>query len=175
MQNLFPLTLYLRGCLPPDLLEETLRSYEIIFPSIGDMRSRDILNREISLYDLDPAFMGSLQLGVSTRSTGDQMLPPNDLGGLYKRFPFWGKRLHDLWKEADEPSPLSYIGRLSDRKKGSRFTYCCAVVAVSIAIMFGVFATVLGCIQVWISYCSWVDDPTVRGCGAGAKHTHTAQ
>lgn len=165
------LTLVSRGCLPPDLLRETLLSYEILFPSVGDARSRKILDRETAKHDLDSAFLSSLQYATAKRDAADQSRRPRDVKELYQRFPFWGQRLHELWDEAENPTPLTYFDRLSERKKSPRFTYWCAAIGISLAIMFGVLATVLGGIQVWISYCSWLDDPTVRGCSAGAKRS----
>ncbi|KAK3385668.1 hypothetical protein B0H63DRAFT_560226 [Podospora didyma] len=52
-----------------------------------------------------------------------------------------------LSKEADDPTPVTAVERWSEARRNPRFTYWCTVVSVSIAIAFGMAATVLGAIQ----------------------------
>ncbi|KAI1328411.1 hypothetical protein F5Y16DRAFT_398344 [Xylariaceae sp. FL0255] len=114
---------------------------------------------------LDPALLQPLLYPTFEHNSPADALHPVDINGLYKRFPFWAERLHDLWAEANNPTPITYIERLTHRKQSPRFSYWCTVVAIMIGILFGIFATLLGALQVWISYCSWLDDPSVTGCG----------
>jgi len=150
-------------------LHETLATLEIVFPPVGDARSQCILAREVTRRGLDPALLQSLRFHPSDHDSPSDARKPTDFCGLYQRFPFWAARLHDLWAEADDPAPVSYIGRLTERKKSPRFMYWCGVMAVAVAILFGVVATILAALQVWISYCSWLDDPSVHGCGLKSR------
>ncbi|KAI1258454.1 hypothetical protein F5Y18DRAFT_444567 [Xylariaceae sp. FL1019] len=159
----------LMGCLPASLLQETLESLEILFPLVGDAKAQHILKSAVRDYKLDPALLQPFQHLVSEHKSPADALLPVDVNGLYKRFPFWAERLHGLSAEANDPTPITPFERLTHRKQSPRFTYWCAVVAVIIGILFGVFATILGALQVWISYCSWLDDPSINGCGRKHK------
>ncbi|KAK3314078.1 hypothetical protein B0H66DRAFT_643524 [Apodospora peruviana] len=154
-----------RGCLPPALLLETLHTFEILFPPVGDIRSRRLLAKEVALHELDPALLQTLQFQSSDHESPSDVQRATDIHSLYQRFPYWAARLHELWAEADDPEPTSYIGKYTERKKSPRFMYWCGVLGIMVAIMFGIVSTVLGCLQVWISYCSWVNDSSIRGCG----------
>jgi hypothetical protein len=90
-----------------------------------------------------------------------------DVTSLSERFPHWGKRLYFLWLEADNPAPVTMAGRWSDSRKSPRFTYWAGVIALSIAIVFGVFATILSALQVWISYCAWRGSTLAGVCERG--------
>ncbi|KAK7946843.1 uncharacterized protein PG986_011164 [Apiospora aurea] len=83
--------------------------------------------------------------------------------GLVPKIPLLG-RLYDLWLEAEDPTPITTVGKWSDSKKSGRYVYWAGFVATIIAIVFGIAATALGAVQVWISWCSWVDDPSRPGC-----------
>ncbi|KAK4209730.1 hypothetical protein QBC37DRAFT_429942 [Rhypophila decipiens] len=153
-----------RGCLPPPLLRETLQTFDILFPIVGDTRTRRFLEKEVALRKLDPFLLDFLQ----TESSADHETPsdvqrPTDIHGLYKQFPFWAARLQQLCSEAEDPEPTSSIGKYTERRKSPRFTYWCGLVAIMVAIAFGLVSTVLAALQVWISYCSWMDDSSVKG------------
>ncbi len=66
----------------------------------------------------------------------------------------------------ENPTPVTRIERWSDKRKSARWTTWWVVLGLLFAVLFGFAATALGAVQVWISYCSWLDDPTVRGCSA---------
>ena len=51
-----------------------------------------------------------------------------------------------LWKEAEDPIPITAMGKWSESKKSPRFMYWAGVVAVSIATFFGSVATALGAV-----------------------------
>jgi hypothetical protein len=87
---------------------------------------------------------------------------PDDIRSLIDKFPYWNERLYNLWREADDPTPITRLGWWSESKKSPRFTYWAGVVALSFAIFFVVMATILSGLQVWISYCTW---KTTSYCG----------
>jgi hypothetical protein len=66
----------------------------------------------------------------------------------------------------ENPTPVTRIERWSDKRKSARWATWWVVLGLLFAVLFGFAATALGAVQVWISYCSWLDDPTVRGCSA---------
>ncbi|RYP20572.1 hypothetical protein DL765_002729 [Monosporascus sp. GIB2] len=105
------------GCLPPSLLHETLLTLEILFPPVGDARSQRLLAKEVTKHALDPMLLQSLQFQPSDHESPSDARKPTDIHGLYQRFPFWAARLHDLWAEADDPVPVSYIGKFTEKKK----------------------------------------------------------
>lgn len=152
-----------RGCLRPDLLSETLRTLNLLFPQL-DQKSRFLLQQDVSSKGLDPRLLVPFQPYHGYHETPRDVLLPETVRDLYERFPHWGDRLYLLWKEAEDPTPITAMGKWSDSNKSPRFMYWAGVIAVSIAIFFGIVATVLGALQVWISYCSWTNDPTISGC-----------
>ena len=129
------------------------------------MRSQRLLAREVTKHNLDPILLQSIRFHSSDHENAGDVQKPTDVYSLYEQFPFWGARLQSLWTEAEEPTPTTFIGKLSDRKKSPRFTYWCGVLTLTVALMFGIVATILAALQVWISYCSWMGDTPVRGCG----------
>lgn len=168
MPNFNKITNSTHSYLPPGLLQETLLTLELLFPPVGDVKSRRIINTEVTRHNLDPSFLQPFQSRSLEHQSPEDAKRPADVKDLYKKFPFWAVRLQNLWEEADNPSPLTYIGKLTDRNKSPRFTYWCTVVGITIAIMFGVMSSLLGALQVWISYCSWMGDPGIRGCSLAA-------
>ncbi|KAK4165506.1 hypothetical protein QBC43DRAFT_208455 [Cladorrhinum sp. PSN259] len=160
-----------RGCLPLPLLRETLLTLEILFPPVGNPGSQRLLAADVQNEGLDPMLLRTVQFHASTFDDVDDVQELTDVHSLYDQFPFWGARLQILWQEAEEPTPTSFIGKLSDRKKSPRFMWWCGLMAIAVAIMFGIVGTVLAALQVWISYCSWMDDANVFGCGLKGGHS----
>ena len=160
------------GLLPPALLQETLLTLELLFPPVGDLKSRRIINTEVTRHNLDPSFLQPFQSRSLEHQIPEDANQPADVKDLYIKFPYWAARLDKLWAEAENPSPLTYIGKLTDRNKSPRFTYWCTVVGITIAVIFGAVSSLLGALQVWISYCSWMDNPLVWGCGQKPFEPH---
>lgn len=160
----------MRGCLPAQLLRETLLTFELLFPPVDDIKSRRILHKQVIQHSLDTAFLQQpFHTNVSfepEHNTPQEAKHIADVKGLYDRYPYWASRLHDFYSEAEDPTPLTYIGKFSERKRSPRFAYWCTFLGISIAIMFGVMSTLLGALQVWNSYCSWMRDEgsAPRGC-----------
>ena len=154
-----------RGYLPSPLLRETLTTLEILFPPVVNERSQRLLAKEVAKYKLDPTLLEPVRFRFRSphHENAGHIQKPTDIFGLYEEFPFWGARLQRLWAEAEEPTPTSFFGKLSDRKKSPRFMYWCGLIALTVAVVFGILSTILAALQVWVSYCSWMGD--VRGCG----------
>jgi hypothetical protein len=134
-------------------VDETLRSLELLFPK-DDMRSRAILSRDIKASRLDPCLETS-HYYQRYHEHPREATQPGDLGSLSSRFPHWSDRLYLLWLEADNPAPVSKVGWWSESKKSPRFTYWAGLIALTFAVFFGVTATMLSALQVWISYRAW--------------------
>lgn len=159
------LTAFNSGCLQPSLLKETLSTLDIIFPVIGDRASRAILEREVQNHELDRYFLDRFDLDPRDHERPSDALDPTDVRSLYEKYPYWADRLYDLWREADDPTPTTRIERWTEARRNPRFTYWCAVISIVIAILFGMIATSLAAVQVWITWCEWIDDPSVAQCG----------
>jgi hypothetical protein len=136
----------------------------LLFPEPGDELSQTILQREVSKYSLDEYFLRPFHSHYGDHEHPQDALDPDDVRSLYRKYPYWADRLYTLWKEADDPTPITLIERWSESRKNPRFTYWCTVVSITVAILFGMVATVLSALQVWITYCGWIDDPTKPLC-----------
>ncbi|KXX80604.1 hypothetical protein MMYC01_202707 [Madurella mycetomatis] len=157
------------GCLPPDLLIETLSTYNLLFPST-DGASQVILRNAAKH---DPAFAESFSVFSQGHEGPQDARNPGNIADLYKKFPRWGERLDVLWKEIENPTPVTRIERWSDKRKSARWATWWVVLGLLFASLFGLMATVLGALQVWISYCSWRDDPMVPGCSTKSVTSST--
>ena len=115
-------------------------------------------------HELDDSFVRPLPAHYGEHEHPQDALDPEDVRGLYQKYPYWGDRLYALWREADDPTPTTQMGRWTEAKRNPRFTYWCTALSLAFAITFGLVATVLSAVQVWISYCDWIDDPTKPMC-----------
>lgn len=141
---------------------ETLTTYNLIF-SGADGESQA---RRDEATKLDPAFSEPFSDFLIQHETPRDARHPENLGELYERFPHWGERLEVLFKEIENPTPMTRIEKWSEKRKSPRWTTWWVALGLFVAILFGVAATTLAALQVWISWCSWIDDPTVSGCSA---------
>lgn len=140
---------------------ETLNTYNLLFPAIDG--ASDVLQDAAKR---DAVFSEGFAI-FSQRHEGPRgARKPENIADLYEKFPHWGERLDVLWKEIENPTPVTRIERWSDRRKSARWNTWWVVVGLFFAVFFGLTTTVLGALQVWISYCSWLDDPMVAGCSA---------
>ncbi|KAI1393365.1 uncharacterized protein F4822DRAFT_9613 [Hypoxylon trugodes] len=155
------------GCLPPRLIRETLRTFDVLFPAAGDPHSLSILIREVDGHSLDPYLLRSIQGDLEEHEHPRDALEPEDARALYQKYPYWADRLYDLWREADDPMPVTNLERWSESRRNPRFTYWCAVVSIGVAIVFGLVANILGAMQLWISYCDWKNNSSLPVCDSG--------
>ena len=93
-----------------------------------------------------------------------------DMQDLFERFPYWGERLYKVLKEVEDPTPMTWYEKWSDRRKSPRYTYWAGVIALGFALFFGITATILGALQVWISYCSWQGEAVGHSCKFLSSH-----
>jgi len=96
---------------------------------------------------------------------------PGDVKDLYRTFPYWGMRLHELWAEAENPTPLTSIGKMVERKHRLRWPTGVVGIkfAIKITITFGAVSNRFGALQVWLFYCSWMDNLGIPGCNSLLK------
>jgi hypothetical protein len=93
---------------------------------------------------------------LSDRNTGLQSI--TDSKQLFDKYPYWASRLHAILEEVDNPTPISWFGRWAERRKSARHTFKLTYLGIIIAVLFGMAATGLAAVSVWISYCSWQGD-----------------
>ncbi|KAI0141977.1 hypothetical protein BJ166DRAFT_629804 [Pestalotiopsis sp. NC0098] len=153
------------GCLSPALLKETLLTFDLVFPVVGDRASRTILEKEVRDHGLDPYLLVHFYQDSRDHECPRDAIEPRDIKSLYEKYPYWADRLYDLWREADDPTPITTIERWSEARRNPRFTYWCAVVSIILAFTFGMISTGLAAVQVWIAWCDWIGDPTAAQCG----------
>lgn len=91
--------------------------------------------------------------------------PINSSADLFDVYPHWAVRLQEIYEEAQDPTPSSAVGKWAERRKGPRHTYWVTVVGFLLAILFGLAATILGVMQLWVSYCQWKVPEGGHGCG----------
>lgn len=89
-----------------------------------------------------------------------------DTQRLSDLFPYWSKRLNAMYQEAVEPTAVTWWDEAADRRKDPRHAYKVAYLALILAIGFGLAATVIGALQLWIAYCQWAMPDGGMGCGA---------
>lgn len=100
----------------------------------------------------------------NTLNTDRYHRPLENSHELYERYPYWAPRLHALYDEAHEPSPSTALGRWAERRRAARHTYWVTAAAFTLAIVFGLTSTVVGVLQLWVSYCQWQVPKGGRGC-----------
>lgn len=81
-----------------------------------------------------------------------------NLKQLVEKYPYWATRLYAILVEVDNPTAISWFGRWSERRKAARHTFSLTYLGIVIAILFGMAATGLAAVSVWISYCDWQGD-----------------
>ncbi|KAL2880802.1 hypothetical protein SGCOL_003829 [Colletotrichum sp. CLE4] len=136
------------GCLPAKLIEETIRTYNLLFPPIGSAKSKKLLRDWVKRERLDESLL-------SPSFDNCKNEPPKTLYDLYEDFPYWAPQLARLLEEVDDPTPTTRWERYAERRKSHRHTYKCAIAALVVAAVSGTLATLLAAVQVWISYCDW--------------------
>ncbi len=141
---------------------ETLNTYNLLFPATDGPSPAILKEAEKE----DPAFAEGFSIFSQRHEGPRDARNPENIGDLYRKFPHWGERLDVLWKEIENPAPITRIERWSDKRKSSRWSTWWVVLGLGFAVLFGVVATALSAVQVWISYCAWLDNPMVAGCSA---------
>lgn len=156
-----------RGCLPPQLVIETLKTFVLLFPllQVGNDQSQRMLRKWVENEDLDKTLVDRHHVLAKLFAGGQP--DPEDTRALLQQYPYWGAQLARLLREVDEPTAVTWLERHAERRRSPRHMYKCAMAALIVTAVFGMLATVLAAVQVWISYCAWVEDPSRAMCGAG--------
>ncbi|KAK3306102.1 uncharacterized protein B0T15DRAFT_372454, partial [Chaetomium strumarium] len=131
------------GCLPPDLLVETLSTYNLLFPST-DEASQVMLRDAVKQ---DHAFAEGFSVFSRGHEGPRDARNPENMADLYKNYPHWAERLDVLWREIENPTPVTRIERWSERRKSARWATWLVVLGLLCALLFGLMATVLGALQ----------------------------
>lgn len=100
----------------------------------------------------------------STLATDQYEQPLTTMEELYRRYPHWASRLQALYEEAEEPTPNSAIGRWAQRRQAARHMYWVTVAAFALAIFLGIISTIVGILQLWVSWCQWQEPNGGLGC-----------
>ncbi|KAJ4392267.1 hypothetical protein N0V93_005892 [Gnomoniopsis smithogilvyi] len=88
-----------------------------------------------------------------------------DTQKLFELYPHWAIRWQRIHQEAEAPTPVSRLDKWAQRRRDERHAFKVAYLALHLAIGFGVVATVLGVLQLWVSYCQWRVQDGGYGCG----------
>ena len=140
--------------MPLDLINETLRTILLLFPE-DDPPSRALITKKVQSQAIDDELLSASEILQEHFQNLYDPGSPEDVRSLYNAYPYWGRRLHRILKEVEDPSPTSWTERFSERKKHPRHIYWAGVIALGAALFFGITATILSALQLWISYCSW--------------------
>ncbi|GIJ90060.1 hypothetical protein Asppvi_009009 [Aspergillus pseudoviridinutans] len=132
------------GCYRPRFLWETLKTMQLLFPP-GDWNW--LKSKKENYKQLRCHFEDWHGKDVNLRAlTGAQLL---------RTYPYWAVRLEILYQEAEDPTPVSCLGRWAERRKAAWHSYLVAFWAIVIAVFFGLAATALSAVQTWITYQAW--------------------
>ncbi|KAF6797483.1 hypothetical protein CSOJ01_12990 [Colletotrichum sojae] len=154
------------GCLPPQLVIETLKTLVLLFPllQVGNDRSQRILRNWVEDEDLDKTLVDRHHVLAKLFAGGQP--DTEDTRELLRQYRYWGAQPARLLREIDEPTAVTWLERHAESRRSPRHMYKCAMAALVVTAVFGMLATVLAAVQVWISYCAWMEDPSEAMCGA---------
>jgi hypothetical protein len=122
---------------PPGLIDETLRTLALLFPSTDDTRT----------------WFKKLAPGeaVDTRVIQCGQLRAEDRH--IDAFVFWRDRLVVLKQTFDEKEPTSWLQWWHDKRRGlQRYLFLLAAIALILSLFIGLLQCVLGGIQVYKAY-----------------------
>ncbi|KAJ5390115.1 uncharacterized protein N7496_001183 [Penicillium cataractarum] len=119
-----------RPIFPPGFLEETARTLSLLIPSSNLKCQRWIRKaRRQDEIDLEAAY-----LPPTSRDLAD--------------FPYWGRQLMELRDEYERTEPTTMRQWILDKRKpNQRYTFWIAVIALFLALVFGLIQSVTGIIQ----------------------------
>jgi hypothetical protein len=106
-------------------------------------KPQDVLKRLVSGEDWNPEIMNPDFRAA--RNEGEENVP----------YYYLADRLSELHNELENPRPRSWFERLIERKTGDRYVMIATLAGVLVAILLGVAAMVVSCVQTWIAYQAW--------------------
>lgn len=149
--------------MPPSLLHQTQKTLELLFPPRDwSWLQREIDPRNSWLHGNKPGLDSRLSSvvssveGVRNQDMGAQSITNSKQ--LFEKYPYWASRLYAILEEVDNPTPLSWFGKWAERRRAARHTFRLTYLGIVIAVLFGMAATGLAAVSVWISYCGWQGD-----------------
>jgi hypothetical protein len=146
-----------------------LRTYNLIFP-LSDLPSRKVLKRSLSEVSSEQTDQFLDLSSMPDTHEWPEESHPEDLVGLYEQYPFWGRRLESLLRGVDNPKPTTAFEKWADSHKSRWWDTWWGMLGIGIALTVGLLSLVLASLQVWLTYCSWIDDVRAPGCGLKAKY-----
>ncbi|KAI1074092.1 hypothetical protein F5B20DRAFT_470609 [Whalleya microplaca] len=136
-----PAASFEKGVLPPQLLAETLHSFQdIIFPTM-DRNSALILDRLISRCDFD---------SEGSQYDGYMLSLPNDF-----KYDYWGERIVLLYDLLEQRPPRNRLERWFKWQSTDANALFIALVALLISVIVGIISICLSGVQIWIGWMAW--------------------
>ena len=80
-------------------------TYDIIFPA-DDRRAQSWLSKEIRAHSLDTMLSRRPINNSQIHDSPQDISTPRDVSSLCSKHPYWGRRLYNLWREVNDPSPV---------------------------------------------------------------------
>ncbi|KAH9225843.1 hypothetical protein K456DRAFT_1755148 [Colletotrichum gloeosporioides 23] len=124
--------------LPTELIAETIRTLELLFPE-NDRKSRNWVESEIKSHNLDPNLSKCGSLKACERR--------------FENFVYWHDRLVILKQAYDESSPRTISQWWNDRRNSVQwYTFWVDIMVFVFTLLFGVVQSIEGGLQVWLSW-----------------------
>jgi hypothetical protein len=129
--------------LPPQLLFETLCSiYDVLFPTVGDSKSKKFVSRLISESHFDPDL---------ERFDGRIRETPRDF-----KYNYWGDRLDAIYDQiVVKRPPRNSLISWFDRHTTDRNAFNVAILGLFLAVFFGMLGSAIGAAQLAVSILAW--------------------
>ncbi|KAK8073556.1 hypothetical protein PG994_004455 [Apiospora phragmitis] len=135
-------------------LKETLTTLYILFSS-ADSKSPMLLEKEVNHHGLDHSLLEPPPPDHSYHETQRAAILPTSVTVLYQKLSYEGERPYGLWVEAEDPMPITTVGKWPNSKISGRHVYWVGFVATIIAIIIFVIAAMApAAMRVWIGFCN---------------------
>lgn len=126
-------------------------TYDIMFPK-QDRVAQTWLNKQLVDHKLDTMLSRRPRVPQIHESPKD-IDAPEDVSSLCHKYPYWGERLHRLWKEVNEPSPVESRFEACARplhdwsRANPSISWLSGVISVCVAQMLGLWNGVFAALQ----------------------------
>ncbi|OJD35266.1 uncharacterized protein BKCO1_1800016 [Diplodia corticola] len=126
------------GMLPPELINETLKTIDLLFPS-SDPKVRLWYEKHRREHGLDPSAAKHGSLRAEDR--------------IIDNFYYWKDRICILKQEFDEGTPKTFRQWWCDRRSGPQwYTFWIAIVVLVLTVFFGLIQSLEGAMQVYKAF-----------------------
>lgn len=130
---------------------ETIDSLQNILFPMDNKKARELLDRLMKKKQWDPE-LREYDLGATGIG-----------GGGTIAYHYFAERLSELHDEMENPSPRGWLERRFERRKADRYMMMATLAGVVFAVLLGMFALIISCIQTWISYQAWQHPVSTSG------------